>query len=113
MKYVISANYSSYSEDDAVADGVLFHPYPKRWPWLLISIKVNAACSKKDSGRTYEQCLTPLCMDAILAAKAAQTKAKRGGKVSLPLVLNNTIAGTVWISPNSKGGLTIYQPEEN
>lgn len=103
----------SYTEDNAIADGVLFHPYPKRWPWLLISVNVNAACSNNDSGRTYDQCLVPLCMDAILAAQAEQAKAMKGKKVSLPLVLENTIAGTVWISPNSKGGITICQPEEN
>lgn len=46
-------------------------------------------------------------------AQAEQAKAMKGKKVSLPLVLENTIAGTVWISPNSKGGITICQPEEN
>ena len=98
----------SYSEDDAINDGVLFHPYPKLWPWLLISIGVHSDCNTQQ-GRTYDQCLRPLCMDAIMAAQAAQKKKN----VKLPLVLEHTVAGTVWISPNSKGGMTIYKPEDD
>jgi hypothetical protein len=104
---------SEYTDEMAIDDGVLFHPYPQRWPFLLISINVNEACSRGENGRTRDQCLTPLCMDAILAAQSAQAKSRRGIAIRLPLVLKNTIAGTVWIRPNSSGGLTICQPEED
>lgn len=104
---------SSYTCEQAVNDGVLIHPYPARWPWLLISLGVHEACSKLDAGRNYDQCLVPLCMDAILAAQAAQEKQRKRQKVSLPLSLEHTIAGTVWIAPNDKGGLTICKPEED
>lgn len=103
---------SSYGEDDAIADGVLIHPYPEEWPWLLITASIHADCSKGDSGRTYDQCLKPLLMDCIMAAQAAQEKARKGKKVSMPLVLEHTVAGTVWISPNNKGGMTVMKPED-
>ena len=98
----------SYTAEQAVEDGVLFHPYPTRWPWLLISLNVHQACSKGDHGRNYDQCLVPLLMDAIMAAQAAQRSKRK-----LPLKLEGTIAGTVWISPNEMGGMTVYTPEEN
>lgn len=99
---------SSYTAEQAVADGVLFHPYPQRWPWLLISVNVHAACNKGDHGRNYDQCLVPLLMDAIMAAQAAQ----RSKRVKLPLVLEGTIAGKVYIEPNEMGGMTVFTPEE-
>ena len=104
---------SSYTCEQAVNDGVLVHPYPKRWPWLLISLGVHEAASETGDGRNYDQRLVPLCMDAIMAAKAAQEKQRKGKNVSLPLVLEHTIAGTVWIAPNDKGGMTICKPEED
>lgn len=104
---------SIYTCEQAVKDGVLIHPYPKRWPWLLISIGVHQDCSKMDAGRNYDQCLVPLCMDAIMAAKAAQEKQRKGKTVSLPLILEGTIAGRVYVAPNDRGGLTICKPEED
>ena len=103
---------SQYSEDDAIADGALIHPYPQQWPWLLVSVGIHADCSKGKHGRTYDQCLKPLLMDCIMAAQAAQAKSHKGKNVSLPLVLEGTISGTVWIEPNNKGGMTVYKPEE-
>ena len=98
---------SVYTEDQAIEDGVLIHPYPERWPWLLITCGVNSACDQEDKGRTYDQCLVPLLMDCILMAQAAQRS-----KTKPPLVLKHTIAGTVWIEPNGKGGMTVLKPEE-
>jgi hypothetical protein len=92
----------------------LIHPYPKQWPWLLITASIHADCSKGDHGRTYDQCLKPLLMDCIMAAQAAQAKMRRGGKVTLPLVLEGTISGKVYINPNNdNGGMTVYKPSDN
>jgi len=102
---------SVYTEEQAVADGVLIHPYPERWPWLLISVQVHAACQKVDtkfgSERTYDQCAVPLLMNCIMAAQAAQKSKKKP-----PIVLEGTVAGTVWIMPNGMGGMTVLNPEE-
>jgi hypothetical protein len=98
---------SVYTDEQAVADGVLIHPYPQRWPWLLISLQVHAACDKKKHGRTYDQCAVPLLMDCIMAAQAAQKSKKKP-----PIVLEGTVAGTVWIMPNGMGGMTVLNPEE-
>lgn len=98
---------SVYTEEQAVEDGVLIHPYPNRWPWLLISQQVHGACGEQKHGRTYDQCCVPLLMDCIMAAQAAQKTRKKP-----PLVLEGTVAGTVWIEPNGKGGMTVMKPEE-
>jgi hypothetical protein len=96
-----------YTEDQAIEDGVLVHPYPELWPWLLITPNVHAACTGKP-GRTYDQCLKPLLMDCISAAQDAH----RSQRQRPPLVLEGTVAGTVWIMPNDKGGMTVMWPEE-
>ena len=99
----------SYTADQAIEDGVLHHPYPDRWPNLLITNSIHADC-KNDTGRldswfarTYDQALVPLLMDAIMAVK---------GKKNFPVVLKGTVAGTVWIMPNEKGGMTVMKPED-
>ena len=102
---------SSYTCEDAVRDGVLFHPYPKQWPWLLISVNVNAACQPSESDpRTFDQKAVPLLNDVVLALQSPnrETIAQRDGH----LTLEHTVAGTVWISPNEMGGATVHQPEE-
>lgn len=92
----------SYTADQAIEDGVLVHPYPQRWPWLLITNSVHADC-KADKDRTYDQALVPLLMDCIMAVK---------GKKNFPITLKHTVAGTVWIMPNEKGGMTVMKPED-
>lgn len=104
---------SQYTCEDAVNDGVLFHPYPERWPWLLISTEVNAACQEdKESSdkRTFDQKCVPLLNDCIMAAQRpdANKILNRDGH----LTLEGTVADTVWIVPNEKGGMTVLQPHE-
>jgi hypothetical protein len=94
----------SYGSDQAIQDGVLYHPYPTRWPWLLVTQSIHTDC-KGQEGRTYDQCLMPLLMDCILAVKATKG-------VEFPVVLEGTVAGTVWVMPNEKGGLTVMKPED-
>lgn len=94
----------AYTSDQAIEDGVLHHPYPTRWPWLLITGSVHAAC-KNSKGQTYDQALTPLLMDCIMAVQSNK-------KSDPPIVLEYTVAGTVWIMPNEKGGMTVMKPED-
>lgn len=94
----------AYTSDQAIEDGVLHHPYPSRWPWLLITGSVHEAC-KASKGQTYDQALTPLLMDCIMAVQANK-------KADPPIVLEHTVAGTVWIMPNEKGGMTVMKPED-
>ena len=101
---------STYTEDQAIEDGVLVYPFPNRWPWLLITNSVHADCvAKSKKGRTYDQALIPLLMDCIMET---QSQMKRDPQCDL-VVLENTVAGTVWIRPNSKGGMTVMKPSDN
>lgn len=96
-----------YTEEDAVNDGTLIHPYPDRWPWLLVSLGVHVAC-KEQRGRTYDQCLVPLLHDVILAVRARMEKKSDDTFIEL----EGTVAGKVWVMPNGKGGLTVMTPSE-
>ena len=101
---------STYTEDQAIEDGVLVHPFPNRWPWLLITASVHADCkAESKKGRTYDQALVPLLMDAIMAV---QKKINRDPQCDL-IKLEGTVAGTVWIRPNGKGGMTVMKPSDN
>jgi len=93
----------SYTAEQAIEDGVLVHPYPKRWPNLLITQSIHTDC-KHQEGRTYDQCLVPLLMDCIMAVQAT--------KKEPPVVLNHTAVGTVWIMHNELGGMTVMKPED-
>lgn len=94
----------SYGAEQAIKDGVLYHPYPQKWPWLLITQSIHTAC-KEQAGRTYDQCLMPLLVDSIIAVRATKG-------VEFPVVLEGTDADTVWVMPNEKGGLTVMKPED-
>lgn len=94
----------SYGSDQAIEDGVLYHPYPQKWPNLLVTASIHTTC-KGQEGRTYDQCLMPLLMDCILAVYAPKG-------VEFPVVLEGTVAGTVWVMPNEKGGMTVMKPED-
>lgn len=93
-----------YTAQQAIKDGVLVHPYPDRWPNLLITQSIHTDC-KSQKGRTYDQALVPLLMDCIMKVQADRKKEP-------PLVLNHTVAGTVWIMPNELGGMTVMKPED-
>ena len=96
----------TYTDEQAIEDGVLVHPYPERWPWLLITASVHAEIEEHVSDqRNYTQCLVPLLMDCIMLAQS-QTNTRP------PLALEHTIVGTVWICPNGKGGMTVMKPSD-
>jgi hypothetical protein len=103
---------SVYTTEQAIDDGVLVHPYPERWPWLLITDGVDGACEavSKFDGRTYEQCLVPLLMDCIMQVQKLMRKHSEGVSFAK---LEHTVAGTVFIKPNDKGGMTVMLPEED
>ncbi|MFN9112693.1 MAG: hypothetical protein ACK5XN_21725 [Bacteroidota bacterium] len=104
---------SSYTEDDGIEDGVLVHPFPEKFPWLLLTAGVHAACEAKAKERfpsdavdsAYAAVAMPLILDSLMAVRASKSKEP-------PIVLDHTAAGKVWIMPNSKGGITIMNPED-
>ena len=102
---------SSYTEEQAIEDGVLVHPYPKLYPWLLFTASVHSACEREveKGARNYEQVAKPLAIDAIREVRRVLKSNPRADLIEL----EGTVAGTVWVRPNSKGGLTIMKPEDN
>jgi hypothetical protein len=99
-----------YTTQQAIDDGALIHPYPARYPKLLITPDIHIACknAKRIDGRTYDQSLIPLIIDAILEVRAAADRPK----ATWPLRLQDTIAGDVLIAPNDLRGITIMTTSE-
>lgn len=98
----------SYGAEQAIEDGVLVHPYPERWPNLLITAAIHSKCKDASEGRTYDQRLVPLLIDCIMAVRSKKPIILD----ELPIVLTHTVAGTVWIMPNELGGMTVMNPED-
>ena len=88
------------TEEQAIDDGVLHHLWPAKWPWLLVT---NTLFELKPT------VLIPLVMDAI---RATERQAKLNPRCDF-VEIEQTAIGTVWVRPNSKGGMTIMKPEEN
>lgn len=101
-----------YTEEQAIEDGVLVHPYPERWKNLLVTNSIHQDCAREDEKdqRSYDQKLTPLINDCLIAVDKAIKKAH--GKAEFPVVIEHTISDTVWVMPNGLGGLTILKPED-
>lgn len=99
-----------YTEEQAIEDGVFVHPYEARFPWVLLTASVNADCQPNDKDRrTYDQKALPLIHDAIREVRRVLKSNPRADLIEL----EGTVAGTVYVRPNSKGGLTIMKPEDN
>ena len=65
MEEVFGPVISVYTIEQAIEDGYLHHPYPERWPWLLISENVARAC-ESDDNRSFDQACVPLLIDCIM-----------------------------------------------
>lgn len=102
----------AYTTDQALADGVLIHPYPERWPWLLVTAGIHEACetASQFETRTYDQVLIPLLMDCIMEVQKLMRQKPKGVDFAK---LEHTVAGEVWIKPNDKGGMTVMLPSED
>lgn len=102
---------SSYSDDQAIEDGVLVHPFPEKWPYLLVTATVYGECERvaESRGIPIEPVLVPLLIDCIMATKAA-VKHRRDADL---VTLEHTAVGTVWVRPNGAGGMTVMKPEDN
>ena len=101
----------AYTTEQAIDDGTLVHPYPERWPWLLITTGVwDAIVEETRKGqRNYDQCLVPLLMDCIMQVQALMRKKPYSADFAK---LKRTVAGEVWIKPNDKGSMTVMLPSE-
>lgn len=102
---------SSYTSRQAIADGVLVHPFPERFPGCLLTIGVHAAIETVQDQRTYAQRAIPLLQDAALIVLAGlkrdpdETLWTRG-------LYGNVTGREVWIGLNDLGGFTLMFPEE-
>ena len=97
----------TYTAEQAIEDGILCHPYPERWPSLLITASIHEVCAREseEGERTYEQCLVPLLQDCIM-------QVQKNPNQEWPVALRHTIANTVWVCPNEKGGMTVMLPSD-
>ena len=104
----------SYSTDQAIEDGVLVHPFPDKFRYLLLSAAVFADIEQKieDTERTLAQAIIPLMDDAIMLMRAARQKDPDEYMVTEGLEGNIT-GKTLWVAMNEVGGLTIMYPEDN
>jgi hypothetical protein len=102
----------AYTTEQAIDDGVLVHPYPERWPWLLITIGVWESVTEelRKGQRNYDQVLVPLLQDCIMQVQKLMRKHPEGVDFAK---LHHTVAGEVWIKPNDKGGMTVMLPSED
>ncbi len=98
---------SSYTCEDAIEDGSLYHVYPDKFPWLLVSANVFISC--QTNGELQDTKLIPLIMDAHFLASGPKGYRDLD---DFPILLKNTVAGDVYVSPNEKNGLTIFTPQE-
>jgi len=102
----------SYTDQDAINDGVLFEPYPERWKNLLVTSSIHHDCAREDDedSRSYDQRLIPLIMDCIMQCQVNANQ--NNGKLDTPVVLDGTHCGTIWVMENGIGGLTLMKPED-
>ena len=102
----------TYTEEQAIADGILHYLWAEEWPWLLVTDTVYVRAEQVAFERgdvPIETVLTPLAMDAIMQVRKVLAANPRCDLVTL----EHTAVGTVWIRPNGKGGMTIMKPEDN
>jgi len=99
----------SYTCEQAIEDGLLVHPFPERYPWLLFSVSVHAAIKQAIEGteRTYKQAAIPLMMDAVMLAKADPHGTPWNDGLE-----GNVTGKPVWVALNEKGGLTLMHVED-
>lgn len=102
----------SYSDDDAIEDGMMVHPYPEQYPYLLLTAAVFAKCEQVAAERDAElkTVLMPLMMDAVLRMR--QVRRVDTSETLVTKGLEHTAAGLVWAAMNGSGGLTIMFPSD-
>lgn len=111
LEEIFGEPISVYTDEQAIEDGVLIHRWPEKWPWLLLtnSVDVDAAAIAETRGVKLDAVLVPLAMDAVMEVRRVMKSNPRCDLVEL----EHTAVGTVYVRPNSKGGLTIMKPEDN
>lgn len=116
--FLLMFGYHLHSDEEAINAGHLHHLWPETWPWLLVTNTVLAECEAKAAERDEydahgkphtETVLIPLVTDCILET---QRQSKLNPRCDL-VELEHTALGTVWVRPNSKGGMTVMKPEDN
>lgn len=102
---------SEYSEEQAIEDGALHHIWPDQWPWLLVTDtiyrEVGEVCASRPA--EFASVMVSLVWDAIMETQRHMSLNRRCDLVEL----EHTAIGTVWVRPNSKGGMTVMKPEDN
>lgn len=98
---------SSYTDEDAIEDGVLVRPFPEKAPKILFTAAVHAAIEAVNDGRTYAQKAIPLILDA------ARIVGRRVNDRLWTEGLEGNVTGQdLWIGRNGLGGLTLMFPSD-
>ena len=112
---------SSYSTDEAIADGVLIHFVsiaPGKW---CVTQGVYAEVEKNAGpGRTPEQALHNLMSDVLAFIKANRDEVVKQAQDGIPLFCDdfakwmegNVTGKKLWLGGNETGGFTVIFPEE-
>lgn len=104
---------SVYTADRAIDDGMLVHPYPQKFPNLLLTRSVHDAIDERDDGRTYDQKCIPFCQDVAMVWNDHVRKTKgRDGLYTGDQMAGNVTGHEVWIAANEKDGLTVMFPSD-
>jgi len=103
---------SVYTDEQAIADGVLVAVDKVRFPGCLFTQAVHTAIMDEveKGGRTYEQIAIPLMMDVIAIAENPKNA---GESLYTGNDLEGNVTGkTLWFEMNGLGGITVMFPED-
>lgn len=98
----------TYTDEQAVEDGVLVHPFPRQFPNVLLSNAIYEAIEAAPGDRTFAQKAIPLIQDAIMIVN----KGPRDEYLWTKGLEGNVTNGEVWIARNGSKGITLMRPSD-
>ena len=98
----------SYTDQQAIDDGVLVYPFPDKFPGVLLTSAVHHAIDASDDGRDYAQKAIPLLMDAVMIVNNGD----REERLFTKGLEGNVTGQDLWIGRNGMAGFTIMFPSD-
>ena len=103
----------SYTEEQAIDDGILVQPIPDKDPRLLLTAALYERLEEVaiERGVEVHQVTVPLIMDASLIVQAGQKKDPNEYLWTKGLE-GNASGQEVWVAKNGMGGFTVMFPSD-